>query len=93
MIILKISNHLTPKGAYDSKYLATQICYALILQELLQIMPQLESTNYNFSLTKNLNVCAETILSNQEGTFFMNVQDIMGIGTQEEIHLVISSCS
>ena len=65
----------------------------LMLQEPLQIMPQLENTNYDFSLTKNLSVHVETILLNQEGTFFMNVQDIMGIGTQEEIHLVISSCS
>jgi len=30
-------------------------------------------------------VCAVTTLSKQEGTFFMNVEDLTGIGTQEEI--------
>jgi len=31
------------------------------------------------------NVCAIIILLNREGTFFMNVKDLMGTGTQEEI--------
>ena len=81
------------KGAHGSKHLATQTRYVLMLQEPLQIMPLLENTNYDFALMKNLSIYMETILSNQEGTFFMNIWDIMGIGTQEEIHLVISSCS
>ena len=63
MIILKISNHLIPKEAHGFKYLATQTYYVLVQQELLQIMPRLESTDYNFSPTKNLNVYVVIILS------------------------------
>jgi len=40
MIIVKISNHLTSKRAHGSNYLVTQTHYALMLQELLQTMPQ-----------------------------------------------------
>jgi len=38
-------------------------------------------------------VLVETILSNQEGIFFMIAQGLMGIGTLEEIRSVISSYS
>ena len=30
-------------------------------------------------------VCAVIILLNREGTFFTNIEDLMGTGTQEEI--------
>ena len=40
MITIKISNYLTPKGAYNSNYSDVQTHYVLMLQEPLQIMPQ-----------------------------------------------------
>ena len=47
---------------------------------------------YDFSLMMISNVLAGPTLLRQEDTYFMNVQDTMGIGTLEEIHLVILSC-
>ena len=47
---------------------------------------------YDFSLMMISNVLAGPILLRQEDTYFMNVQDTMGIGTLEEIHLVTLSC-
>ena len=51
------------------------------------------NTTLGSPLVKILSVLVETILSNQGGTFSMIAQDLMGIGTLEEIRYAISSCS
>ena len=89
----KILNHLTPKVVCGSNYLVTQTYCVLVLQEPLQIMLWLENIDWDSSSMKNSNVCAKTIQLNQEDTFFMIVQGLMGTGIQEEIHSAISSCS
>ena len=49
-------------------------------------MPPLRSINFGFYPTWTFHVYATIILSSREDTFSMNVKDLMGIGTQEEIH-------
>ena len=78
---------------YGSNYLVTQTHCVLVPWEPLQIMPRLENIDWDSSTMKNSNVYAEIILLNQEDTFFMIVQGLMGTGTQEEIHSAILSCS
>jgi len=86
-------NHRTSKMARGSKPLVPPTLYVLKLQEPSQTMPLQENINYNFSRRKTSSVCVVYILSRQEGTFCMNVWDIMGIGTLKKIRSIILSCS
>ena len=47
---------------------------------------QLENIGWDSSPMKTSNVLAATIPSSQEDTSFMSIWDLIGTGTQEEIH-------
>jgi len=81
------------KGGPWLQPLVPPTLYVLELQEPSQTMPLQENINYDFSRRKTSSVRVVYTLSRQEGTFCMNVRDIMGIGTLEEIHSTILSCS
>jgi len=68
-----------------SKPLAIQICFALTLQEQLPTMLPLGSTGYDSSLTWTSHVHVTTIPSSQGDIYCMIAEDLMGIGTPEEI--------
>ena len=65
--------------------LAIRIRFALALQEQLPIMLPLGSIGYNSSLTWTLRVHVTTIRSSQGDIYCMIAEDLMGIGTPEEI--------
>jgi len=73
------------KAAYGFNSLAISTCYVQEPQEQLPIMLQLVNTDFASSLEKNLVVCVVSILLRQDDTSFMSVEDLMSIGTQEEI--------
>ena len=66
--------------------LATLIRYVLALPELLPVMLLLGSTDYDFSCAWTSHAHAITILSNLGDIYYMSAADLMGTGTQEEIH-------
>jgi len=66
--------------------LATLICYVLTLPELLPITLPLGSTGYGFSCAWTSHAYAIIILLNLGDIYYMSAADLMGIGTQEEIH-------
>ena len=57
-----------------------------MLRELSQTIPLLESIDLDSYLTWTFHIHTTIILLSQEDTFSMNVKDLMGIGTREEIH-------
>ena len=71
---------------HSSKLSATRIHYVCVLQELLQIMLLLANTDLGFSLGKNLSVCVDFTLLNQNTIFFMNVVDLIVIRIWEETY-------
>ena len=66
--------------------LATLICYVLALPELLPVMLLLGSTDYDISHAWTSHAHAIIILSNLGDIYYMSAADLMGTGTQEEIH-------
>ena len=50
----------------------------------LPIMLQLASIDLDSSLEKNLSICMDHILSNQDATYFTSVVDLMDTRIQEE---------
>jgi len=74
------------EGVRGFKFLVTPTLYAREWSELLPIMLRLVSTDYDFSQTWNLLVHVTTILSKQEGTYCMSVEDLTGIGIRKETH-------
>ena len=66
---------------------------SITLQGQLQIMLWWENIDLDSSLERNLSVYVGYIQLNQDGTFFMSVRDLMGIGIHEEISLVTLSYS
>jgi len=83
MTITTPLNHLISNKVHGSKYLATLIHYAFVLQEQLQIMLLLANTDLDSSPRKNLNILAVDILSNQDVIFFMSVADSIVTGIRE----------
>ena len=79
--------------AYSSKPSVLPTLYVLMLQESSQTTLLQENIDYDFSRRKISSVHTVYTLSRQEGTFCMNVWDIIGIGTLEEIRSIILSCS
>ena len=67
--------------------------HSITLQGQLQIMLWWENIDLDSFLERNLSVYVGYIQLNQDGTFFMSVRDLMGIGIHEEISLVTLSCS
>ena len=76
----------------SSNWLTIQTCYMLTQWEPLQITLLLVNTGLGSSWEKNLGVHAVVIWLNQDNISFMNVLDLMTIGTQEETCIVILSC-
>ena len=74
------------EGVCSFKLSVTPTLYVHEQLELLPIMLRLVSTDYDFSQTWNLLVHVTTILSKQEGTYCMSVEDLTGIGIHEETH-------
>ena len=50
------------------------------------------STDLDSSQGRNLSVCVDYILSNQDGIFFMNVEDLTDIGILDGTPLTTLSC-
>ena len=66
------------------KLLVTPTLYMREQSEQLPIMLRLVNTDYDFSQTWNSLVHITTILSKQEGTYCMSVEDLTGIGIHKE---------
>jgi len=82
-----------PKKDLGSKSLVILTYYVLTLWEPSLIMLQLENIGWDSFPMKTSNVLVATIPSSQDNISFMSVWDLMGTGTQEEIHWAISPCS
>jgi len=82
---LMLSNHPTQEVGLGFKPSAFRIRFALVLQEQLPTMLPLGSTGYDFSLTWTLHVLVTTIRSSRGDIYYMIAEDLMGIGTPEEI--------
>jgi len=76
-------NSLTSKKGLGSKSLATQTLCVHVLYVQLPIMLQLASIELDSSLERNLNVCADHILLNQDAIYFMSVVDLTNTRIQE----------
>ena len=93
MTISTLLNLYIPKEDLGSKSLVILTCCVLVLWEPSLITLQLESISWDSSPTKTSNVLVATIPLSQEDIFSTSVWDLMGTGTQEEIHWAISLCS
>jgi len=82
---LMLLNHSTQEMGLGSKPLAIRIRFALALQEQLPTMLPLGSTGYDSSLTWTSRVHVTTIRSSRGDIYYMIAEDLMGIGTPEEI--------
>ena len=74
------------------KHSVTQIHYVRARPEQSLITLQLENIGLDFSLGKNLSACVVCTLSNHEDIFSMIAEDLMAIGIQDKILLVILLC-
>ena len=83
---LMLSNHPTQEVDLGYKPLASRIHFVLALQEQLPTMLPLGSTGYDFSLTWTSRVHVTTIRSRRGDIYCMIAEDLMGIGTPEEIY-------
>ena len=93
MMTLMLSNHSMQEVDLGYKSLASQIRFALALQEQLPTMLPLGSIGYDFSLTWISHIHVTTIQSRRGGIYCMIAEDLMGTGTSEEIHWSILLCS
>jgi len=79
-------NCRTSKAALGSNLLAILTCSVPKLLELSQTMHLLGNIASGFYQTWTFRAHVTTTPSNQGDISFMSVKDLMGIGTQEEIH-------
>ena len=81
-----LSNHHTSKAVCDFNLLAIPTRFVLKPLELSQTMCLLGSINLGFYPTWTFHAHATITPSKRGDISFMSVKDLMGTGTQEEIH-------
>ena len=86
MTIPILSDLITKKAVLGSKPSDVPIRCVLAQLEPLQIMLLLANIGCDSFLTWIFRVHVQTILSKLEDTFSTNAKDLLGTGTQEEIH-------
>ena len=82
---MRLNLHI-PEVVRSFKLSVTLIHYALEPPELLPIILQLVNIDCDFFQTWSSNVHVTTIQLKQEGMYYTNVIDLMGIGTHIETH-------
>ena len=81
-----LSNHCTSKAVYGFNLLAIPTRFVPEPLELSQTMHLLGSTDLGSYPTWTFRAHTTITPSKQEDISFMSVKDLMGTGTQEEIH-------